>query len=259
MFLKGRIMKLKPFVSFVLFCALLLSLFACGEDVGGCQHQWSEWEVVKEPTCGEGGYSIRTCSICSETERNVKYPLPHSYSSSWMYDGTYHWHPASCQHTAEVSEKSTHTFSGNTCSVCGAVRATQGLSYRGNLIEGNYSVIGIGTTLDTNIVIARYYNSRDIVAVAPSAFEAVPGLESVTMQVYIKRIGDGAFKNCPDLKYITFYSDIDYLGSGIIEGCTSFESIRYYGTVAQWTKLSEGIDFGISGFIVVCNDGRVQH
>ena len=34
----------------------------------------------------------------------------HTYSSEWTSDATSHWHPAICEHTSEVSEKTAHTF-----------------------------------------------------------------------------------------------------------------------------------------------------
>ncbi len=34
----------------------------------------------------------------------------HTYSTVWSNDATSHWHPATCEHTSEVSEKTAHTF-----------------------------------------------------------------------------------------------------------------------------------------------------
>ena len=34
----------------------------------------------------------------------------HKFSNDWTYDGAYHWHAATCEHTSEVSEKAEHTF-----------------------------------------------------------------------------------------------------------------------------------------------------
>ena len=33
-----------------------------------CDHQWSDWTVVKEPTCTEEGSQVRTCAVCAEEE-----------------------------------------------------------------------------------------------------------------------------------------------------------------------------------------------
>lgn len=33
-----------------------------------CDHQWSDWTVVKEPTCTEEGSQVRTCAVCAQEE-----------------------------------------------------------------------------------------------------------------------------------------------------------------------------------------------
>ena len=33
-----------------------------------CNHQWSEWRITKEATCGDYGYKVRTCSLCYEDD-----------------------------------------------------------------------------------------------------------------------------------------------------------------------------------------------
>ena len=37
-------------------------------------------------------------------------PHEHTYSADWKSDETSHWHPATCEHTSEASEKTAHTF-----------------------------------------------------------------------------------------------------------------------------------------------------
>ena len=52
----------------------------------------------------------------------------HTYSTDWSHDADYHWHAATCGHTM-VSEKSEHTWNGDTCAVCGRTKtedASQG-------------------------------------------------------------------------------------------------------------------------------------
>lgn len=58
------------------------------------EHEWSEVEVTKEPTCGAAGEGTKTCLTCGETEK-VKIPA-----------------------TGE------HTFEDGVCTVCGAKEGT---------------------------------------------------------------------------------------------------------------------------------------
>ena len=62
----------------------------------------------------------------------------HTYSTNWKSDETSHWHPATCEHISEVSDKAAHSFNEGvvtkeatetevgektyTCSVCGYVK-----------------------------------------------------------------------------------------------------------------------------------------
>ena len=45
----------------------------------------------------------------------------HTYDESrWETDATYHWHPATCKHTEQVSDKAEHTFNAqDKCDTCG--------------------------------------------------------------------------------------------------------------------------------------------
>ncbi len=258
--IKPKEETMKRNISVILAVLMLLSsclsLASCAPEQEACHHEWGEWELRREPTCGEGGYSIRVCNLCDAEDRKVSYALEHPYSTEWVYDGSYHWHPATCQHKAEKSDYATHSFDGNTCSSCGALRATQGLEYRGNLGEDTYRVVGIGTTLDANLVIARYYNGFEIVAVAASAFEGVEGLITVAMQEYITSIGDRAFADCKDLTAVQFSSTVTYLGYHMFDGCDSLQTVYFDGTVAEFNALREGVDWSGSakGFRVVCSD-----
>lgn len=47
----------------------------------------------------------------------------HTFASEWKSDATNHWHAATCEHTDETEGKAAHTFSGDTCSVCGYKKA----------------------------------------------------------------------------------------------------------------------------------------
>ena len=244
-------------ISLTFVVAFLLPIFtSCGSD-GSCVHEWTEWEVVKEATCGESGYSNRQCTKCNEVDRSIQYTIPHSFSEEWKYDGSNHWHSATCIHKNEVSDNGAHSFVGNTCSVCGALRATQGLEYRGNLGEGTYRVSGIGNTLDDNIVVARYYNSCEIIGVDAEAFLGIRGLKSVVLQKYITTIGDGAFKDCTDLVSIKFTSSLESISSQMLAGCTSLEYIYFTGTRAEWDSLPKGEDWdkNTGDYTVVFSDG----
>jgi len=80
-------------------------------------------------------FSLSACNTSNENSGGSNDPTPgheHTYSSSWNYDDTYHWHDATCGHDV-VSNKERHTFNDvvtpasysaggyttHTCTVCG--------------------------------------------------------------------------------------------------------------------------------------------
>ena len=253
-----RFVKVATLVT-VIVAMSALALSGCSKHT---EHIWGEWEVVKPANCDTNGYSIRTCIECGEQDRSIQYATPHQYSDNYSFDSSHHWREAICQHAGEIIGREAHKYEDNTCTICGAIKGTtvsQGLQYRGILGTRNYRVIGIGTTLDQNIVIARYYNSCEIISVGERAFAGNPNLLSVTMQKYITEIEDGAFADNPDLVFIRFTYCVQSLGSELLSGCDSFEYIRYEGTVEQWNAMTKANDWsaGLGVFEVRCSDGTL--
>jgi len=251
--------KILPVLALIFIIAGLM-IFTTSCEEAECSHEWGEWVVVDEPTCTKGGYSTRTCSLCGETTRSVLYPSDHTYSDEWSFDGSYHWRAATCQHINQTTSYEPHIFNGQTCEVCGTVKATQGLQYRGDSESGTYIVIGLGTTLETEIVVARYYNGSDIVAVDPGAFSGSKGIKSIWLQEFIVSIGDLAFANSQSLTEVTLSNGLQYMGSRLFLGCPLLERIVFRGTVAEFEAIEKAGDWdgGQTGFTVICDDGVVE-
>ena len=254
---------MKKFFALILSILLLSSMaFVLSSCKGeNCEHQWSEEIVSSEPTCARSGVSHVYCDICGESQRIVVSKLPHSYSSKWSFDSTYHWRAATCEHSDEFVEKAEHIMEDGVCTVCGMAVVSQGLEYKGNLGENTYRVVGIGTTLDANVIVARYYKDCEIVAIDNSAFENVKGLKSVTLQVYITSIGDRAFSNNETLTFVEFTSAVQYLGDNAFDNCPSLTKIIFRGTKAEWDSIEKGADWrgNSKGFIVDCSDKDILY
>ena len=87
--------------------------------------------IAKSATCTEpGNIAYWYCSACEKyfSDGNGTFEIllaetivqakGHTYSDSWSNDETYHWHASACGHSEEFSDKSTHTFEGNVCTIC---------------------------------------------------------------------------------------------------------------------------------------------
>ena len=78
-------------------------------------HDWAEATCLLPKTCKRDG--------CGATEGSAK---GHSFSDKWLYDDTYHWHGATCEHNDAVSEKVVHNLASNgQCIVCDYISYTK--------------------------------------------------------------------------------------------------------------------------------------
>ena len=78
--------------------------FAMPEEY--CKHKWSEWDVLREPTCAKKGVKTRECSVCGKTEKKDIAKLEHQYGKWTVTE------EATCTQKGEEIRK---------CKVCGNV------------------------------------------------------------------------------------------------------------------------------------------
>lgn len=125
----------------VTMCALLsVSLAACGKNkheaktawesdaakhwhlcateghtdkLNEAEHVWNDGEITAAATEEADGVKTYTCTVCEYKKTEAIPQLPHTHkfdTNSWGKDGSGHWHKATCEHTAEISDKAAHTF-----------------------------------------------------------------------------------------------------------------------------------------------------
>lgn len=122
-------------------------------------------------------------------------------------------------------EKTGHSISDNSCVNCGQP-ASEGLDMV-LISEGEYTVSGIGTCTDTEILIPTTYNDLPVVSVEASAFLNNTAITSVVLPDGITSIGEKAFNGCESLTSVTFgkNSQLSSIGPGAFNYCYSLESI----------------------------------
>lgn len=79
---------------------------------------------------------------------------------------------------------------------------SQGLAFA--LSSGAYTVTGIGTCKDTDIVIPKTHDGKPVNAIAKEAFKNCKSINSITMTSDITSIGRAAFEGCTSLESLTF-------------------------------------------------------
>ena len=74
-------------------------------------HSFTNYKPNDDATCSSDGTKTAHCDRCDAIDviADVGSKLQHTYDAKWTSDDEYHWHKATCEHTAEVSGKAKHT------------------------------------------------------------------------------------------------------------------------------------------------------
>ena len=128
----------------------------------------------------------------------------------------------------------------------------------------SYSVTGIGTCTDTDIVIPSTYEGKPVTDIGSEAFYNCTGLTSVTIPTSVTRISSEAFYCCNGLTSITIPDSITSIGYRVFEHCSALtsitipvsvrsiafqafafcdelETIFFKGTEAQWNAVDKNL------------------
>ena len=160
---------------------------------------------------------------------------------------------------------------------------TEGLEYILNDDDESYSVTGIGSATDTDIVIASTYEGKPVTAIAAFAFFECENLTRVTIPDSVTSIGKWVFEYCTSLTNVTISSSVTSIGgwafwyceslsSIIIPNsvtsidnrafwyCESLTSITFQGTTEQWNAIEKAKEwnFDTGNCTVICTNGKLD-
>lgn len=167
-------------------------------------HTYGAWTEIKAPTCTTGGEKSRTCA-CGDKE------------------------------IVFVSEKG-HTMTNGSCTSCG-LKESQGLKFTLNSDGKSYSVTGIGTCKDNDLVIPSKYNNLSVTSIGKEAFLKCTSLTSVTIPSSVTSIEYGAFDRCSGITSVIMFNGIKSIGDGAFMGCAKLTSVTIPESV---TSMGEG-------------------
>ena len=119
----------------------------------------------------------------------------------------------------------------------GVTTSSIGLQYLLNEDRKSYTVVGIGSCTETDIVIDKY-NGLPVTIIGIEAFRLCENLKSVTMKEGVLRICDFAFAYCDNLEAVTIPASVTQIGKGILNYCDKIDSVDYKGTLEQWNGIS---------------------
>ena len=82
------------------------------EISGKAGHTYGGWTIVTKATETKEGLKKRTCSVCKyeQTAPIAALNHTHTFAETWTNDENKHWHAATCSHTTERKDETTHTF-----------------------------------------------------------------------------------------------------------------------------------------------------
>ena len=137
-----------------------------------------------------------------------------------------------------------HNYQGGVCTRCGTERASEGLEYSLNSDETGYTVTGIGSCTDTEIVIPSKHNSKPVTSIGYEAFRGCTGLTSITIPNSVTSISDYAFRKCEGLTSIIVPYSVTSIGEGAFSVCSGLTNITLPNSV---TSIGWGAFNGCTG------------
>jgi len=110
------------------------------------------------------------------------------------------------------------------------------------LLDNNsYSVTGIiNSTFETDILIPKNYNGKEITVLAASAFQGNKEIMYVNIEAEIKNVSASAFFNCEKLTRIDLPKTIINIKPYAFSGCKNLKEIFFGGTVQEWKYIEKG-------------------
>lgn len=136
----------------------------------------------------------------------------------------------------EDGDNHKHSFSDGKCS-CGANVPSEGFEFALSEDGSYYSIVGIGSCEDNDIVIPYEYKGKPVKVIGVKAFENCQQITSVEFIDTVTVINAWAFSDCYNLKTIKFGKHLNEIDWCAFENCTSLETISIPDSVKE-------IDYG---------------
>lgn len=150
------------------------------------------------------------------------------------------------------------------CDTCGETLSySEGLEFTLEEDGESYSVTGIGTCEDTDVVIPSTYAGLFVTSIGNCAFQCCDSLTSITIPESVTSIGSYAFAECTSLASIKIPNNVTSIEDHAFAWCDKSTSITFDGTKAQWEAIEKGgswnddFDGEPLHYTVHCTDGDI--
>ena len=261
-------------------------------------HNYGDLISKIEPTCSATGTEAHyKCSVCNKVFKDDEHktettlddltiainPAAHNFGE-WIKNEGADTHTRVCsfnnEHTEtenchggtatcieqavcekcneKYGEFAKHNYKDGVCIVCGIHRTSEGLEYSLNSDGNGYTVKGIGTCTDKELIIPSEYNSKPVTCIASnafyhctrltsiiipnsvtsidrSAFDGCTNLTSVSIGNSVTSIDDYAFYDCSKLTSITIPDCVTSIGRGAFRGCAGLTTLNWNAIACKTT------------------------
>ncbi len=223
-------------------------------DQNACEHNYSDWAIVQEPTCIVEGLKAKVCTICGLVQEEAITALGHDFAKEWtvdqeptcIEDGGKSHHCSRCEEVADVTvidalghKYIDHEAQGQTSSSAGFAayqtcancdwsthrEYSVGLVYTLSDDNTYYIVSDVGACDDANITIPHEVDAIPVKEIGKEAFFECSFLVNITIPDGVTSIGDNAFWGCSSMTSITIPDSVTSIGNGIFSYCSSLTSI----------------------------------
>lgn len=209
--------KLFKYLSLIIALFSVSFVFACGEPLH--EHVFYKKNLFETYLASD--------ATCTE-------PAKYYYSCDCGEHG---------EETFDDGEPLGHNYSKYTCTVCSAEEYSRGLKFKYDSSSATYTVIGIGTCTDTEIIIPSTYEGLPVTKIKDNAFY-YSKMTKVVIKDNLTTIERSAFWGCSKLESIEIGNSVTSIGSYAFKDCTSLQEIVIPNNV---TTIEEKAFFG-------CND-----
>ena len=151
------------------------------------------------------------------------------------------------ERTCECGEKETEIIAKLTYS--------KGLEFTLNEDEQSYSVVGIGTCTDIDVIIPNTYNGLPVTALGIRAFEYCTSFTSITIPDSVTSIEYRAFMSCYSLTSITIPDSVTSIVDEAFLNCFNLVRITIGESV---TRIAYNAFEGCYSLIEVCNKSSLN-
>lgn len=209
------------------------------------QHQiTADWVIDKTPTCTNTGLRHKVCSICNanynyetlatvptahvsgeEVKENVVNP---TCTENGSYDGVIRCTECNVilSSTHVNTEMADHEWNeSKRCKHCNCDYFSQDLEYTLSSSGTSYIVSGIGSCVDSDIIIPANYKGKQVISIGDSAFYGCSSLTSISIPDSVTSIGDFAFVVCGRLMNITIPDSVTSIGNFAFDSCGGLMNI----------------------------------